>query len=365
MPGAGSKIDLSMTGEKTQEDAQQRLMMELHSLRQENARLKKLLHQHGVDWRVAPRPVPRSDSDAPPSAEEHLSPDEKIAIFRRLFRGRTDCYPLRWESSKGTSGYSPACGNEWRPGVCGKPKVKCGSCEHRDLLPVDYQVIYGHLAGKHTAGVYPLLDDNTCLFLAADFDDAGWREDAVAFIRSCREMDITAALEISRSGSGAHVWIFCSEPVPAREARLLGAALISHTCERTRQLSLSSYDRFFPNQDTLPKGGFGNLIALPLQKAPRRLDRSVFVDENYSPYADQWAFLAKIRPMSKTDLEDALLRTSGGRHPLDVAFTSVEEDQEPWRPASSIPSRCSSAAPVRKIGSARASRSTRRATSAT
>lgn len=128
------------------------------------------------------------------------------------------------------------------------------------------QVIYNHLAGQHTVGVYPLLTDNSCYFLAADFDDGDWRGDAGAFIQSCHELNIPTALEISRSGNGAHIWIFFAEPVPAREARELGAALISHTCNRTRQLSLSSYDRFFPNQDTLPKGGFGNLIALPLQK---------------------------------------------------------------------------------------------------
>lgn len=120
-------------------------------------------------------------------------------------------------------------------------------------------------------------------------------------------------MEISRSGNGAHVWIFFADPVLAREARQLGAALISHTCDRTRQLSLTSYDRFFPNQDTLPKGGLGNLIALPLQKQSREQGRSVFVDGNIDPYPDQWAFLTSLRPLSRTELEDAILRVSGGR----------------------------------------------------
>lgn len=221
--------------------------------------------------------------------------------------------------------------NEWRPGVCHKPRIKCGDCNQRQFLPVADQVIYDHLAGKQTIGVYPLLTDGGCYFLAADFDKADWREDAQAFVQSCRELSIPAALEISRSGNGAHVWIFFAEPVPAREARQLGAALISHTCDRTRQLSLVSYDRLFPNQDTLTKGGFGNLIALPLQKQPRQLGRSVFVDEHLQPYPDQWAFLASIQPMSRRDLEDATLRACGGRHPLDVAFATEEKESKPWQ----------------------------------
>jgi superfamily II DNA or RNA helicase len=312
---------------------------ELHQLRVENARLKEMLTQHGIAWEesTAPEPVPAPTESAP--VQTHFTTDDKIALFRRLFRGREDVYPQRWESAKGTSGYSPACGNEWKPGVCHKPRVKCGDCNQRQLLPVTDQVIYDHLAGKQTIGVYPLLSGDSCYFLAADFDEADWREDAKAFMQSCRELGIPAALEISRSGNGAHAWIFFVEPVLAREARQLGAALISHTCDRTRQLSLASYDRLFPNQDTMPKGGFGNLIALPLQKQPRESGRSVFVNEQLQPYSDQWAFLASIRSMSRRDLEDAILRASGGRHPLDVAFATEEEDSKPWQRPSPVPAR--------------------------
>lgn len=312
---------------------------ELQRLREENTRLKELLTQHGIAWEepTIPEPVPAITESAP--APNHFTTDDKIALFRRLFRGREDVYPQRWESAKGTSGYSPACGNEWKPGVCHKPRVKCGDCNQRQLLPVTDRVIYNHLAGKQTIGVYPLLTDDSCYFLAADFDEADWQEDAKAFMQSCREHGIPAALEISRSGNGAHAWIFFAEPVPAREARQLGAALISHTCDRTRQLSLASYDRLFPNQDTMPKGGFGNLIALPLQKQPRELGRSVFVDEQLQPYPDQWAFLVSIRPMSRRELEDALLRASGGRHPLDVAFATEEEDSKPWQRPVPVPLR--------------------------
>lgn len=306
-------------------------------LEEENTRLKKLLTRHGIAWEepVLLEPVLFTAESAP--VQLHFSTNDKIALFRRLFRGREDVYPQRWESAKGTSGFSPACGNEWKPGVCYKPKIKCGDCSQRLMLPVTDRVIYNHLAGNQTIGVYPLSTDDSCNFLAADFDEADWREDARAFMQSCREFGIPAALEISRSGNGAHSWIFFAEPVTAREARQLGAALISHTCDRTRQLSLTSYDRLFPNQDTMPKGGFGNLIALPLQKQPRESGRSVFVDEYLKPHPDQWAFLASIRPMARRDLEDAILRASGGRNPLDVAFATEEEDSKPWQRPSPVP----------------------------
>lgn len=309
---------------------------ELLKLREENARLKMLLDHHGINWKEPRTSDSVQDNNLP---ETTLSPSptstaDKIALFRRLFRGRDDVYPQRWESSKGRAGYSPACGNEWRPGVCYKPRVKCGDCNQRQLLPVTDQVIYDHLTGRQTIGIYPLLTNESCYFLAADFDEAEWCQDAKAFMRSCKEFDIPAALEISRSGNGAHVWIFFVEAVPAQYARQLGAALISRTCERARQLSLTSYDRLFPNQDTLPKGGFGNLIALPLQRQPRQQARSVFVDGDLEPYPDQWAYLSSIEPLSRKGLEDAVLRASGGHHPLDVAFITEGKDNMPWqRPA--------------------------------
>ena len=154
---------------------------------------------------------------------------------------------------------SPACANEWLAGVCEKPRIKCGDCGKRLLIPLSDAVIYDHLAGEHTVGVYPLLADDTCYLLAVDFDEADWRDDARAFIQSREELSVPAALEISRSGNGAHAWVFFSSRVAARDARRLGTAIISHTCSRTRQLKLESYNRLFPNQDTMPKGGFGNL----------------------------------------------------------------------------------------------------------
>jgi superfamily II DNA or RNA helicase len=300
----------------------------LAALQAENERLAALLDSHGIQWRQPPSPQPGVRE--PESA--NLSTDEKIALFRRLFRGRVDVYPVRWESkTSGKSGYAPACGNEWRPGICEKPRIKCGDCGHRLMLPVSDDVIFGHLAGKHTVGIYPLLPDDTCHLLAVDFDEAEWREDARAFAQSCADLGVPVALEISRSGQGAHAWVFFSNPVLARDARRLGTAIVTHTCARTRQLRLDSYDRLFPNQDTMPKGGFGNLIALPLQKAPRENGYSVFADIELRPYADQWAFLSSVERMAPHDIEPAILRATGGAHPLDVTFIDDEDLSTPWK----------------------------------
>ncbi|MBP8295024.1 MAG: DEAD/DEAH box helicase family protein, partial [Burkholderiales bacterium] len=300
----------------------------LAAMRAENARLVALLNAHGIEWRVS-EPTAVGELDAEPS---RLTTDDKVALFRRLFRGRTDVYPIRWESkTTGKSGYAPACANEWRVGVCEKPRIKCGDCSNRLFIPLSDAVIFDHLAGKRTVGIYPLLTDDTCHFLAADFDEAEWKQDARAFIQSCHELGVPVALEISRSGNGAHAWVFFAGSVSARDARRLGAALISHTCSRTRQLKLESYDRLFPNQDTMPKGGFGNLIALPLQKAPRDNGCSVFVDEALRPYPDQWGFLAALQPMAPHDIESTILRATGGAHPLDVTFIEEEDLKEPWK----------------------------------
>lgn len=301
---------------------------DLSALRAENARLIALLEAHGIEWRL-PQPVAVVVQEPEPS---RLSTADKVALFRRLFRGRTDVYPVRWEGkTSGKSGYAPACANEWRAGVCKKPRIKCGDCSNRLLIPLSDAVIYDHLAGEHTIGAYPMLEDNTCYFLAADFDEADWRDDARAFMQSCQELGVPAALEISRSGNGAHAWVFFASRISARDARRLGTAIISHTCSRTRQLKLESYDRLFPNQDTMPKGGFGNLIALPLQKWPRESGFSVFVDAEMRPYPDQWGFLASIQPMAAHDIEPTILRATDGVHPLDVTFIDDEDLATPWK----------------------------------
>jgi len=291
---------------------------ELDQLRRENARLIGLLEAHGFAWRPG---TPGPSEPAPISLQAPgkgpASTQEKLALFRRLFRGRGDVYALHWQStSSGRSGYGPACANEWRQGICEKPRVACRDCQHRELLPLSDEAIYGHLAGDHSLGLYPLLDNDHCHLLAVDFDKQDWRDDARAFLRSCRELAVPAALEISRSGEGAHVWVFFEEAVSAREAR---------------QLELSSYDRLFPNQDTLPKGGFGNLIALPLQKEARQRGCSVFVDDDLQPYPDQWVYLACLQRLSLTALQTVIQTATGGGHPLDLAFIDEEDLATPWK----------------------------------
>ena len=294
----------------------------------ENARLIAVLESHGIDWRLPPEPVPAKDT----ALEIALSKPQKVALFRGLFSGRTDVFPQRWDNkSKGESGYSPTCANLWVAALCNKKNIKCSDCSNRKLVPLSDSILYEHLIGKRTIGVYPLLTDDTCNFLAVDFDEADWKSDALAFRQSCVELGVPVALEISRSGNGAHIWIFFSCAVPGRDARALGTAIISHTCARTRQLKLTSYDRLFPNQDTMPKGGFGNLIALPLQKHPRENGFSVFVDGELRPYPDQWAFLTSIVPMAAHDIHPTILRTTGGVHPLDVSFIDDEDLKEPWK----------------------------------
>ena len=255
----------------------------------------------------------------------------KITLFRSLFAGREDVYPKRWENAgKGTAGYAPVCANEWQRGVCHKPRVRCGACPNQAFLPVTDEAVDGHLRGRHTIGVYPLLADDTCRFLAADFDKATWQRDAGAYLSVSRARGVPAALERSRSGNGAHVWIFFEAPVAASLARRLGAHLLTEAMERNPDIGFGSYDRFFPSQDTLPQGGFGNLIALPLQGGPRERGNSVFVDEDFEPWPDQWAFLSGLRCLRATELADLVDEASRRGRIIGLRLPLDEEDEEPW-----------------------------------
>jgi hypothetical protein len=258
---------------------------------------------------------------------------EKIALFRSLFRGREDVYPRRFVSKKTGPGYAPACGNEWVRGICEKPRIKCGDCPNRAFLPVTDEVIRCHLSGKDKAGqefiagVYPMLADENCYFLAMDFDKETWRDDVLAVMATCRDLDLPAALERSRSGNGGHIWLFFTDAVPATLARKLGSFLLTETMERRPELGLASYDRLFPNQDTLPKGGFGNLIALPIQKAPRESGNSIFVDENLTPYPDQWAFLSSIPRLSPERIESIARDAENRGRVVGVRFALTADDE--------------------------------------
>lgn len=279
-----------------------------------------------------------------PAPTISISSDQKIAIFLGLFRGREDVFPKRWDNAKtGKSGYAPACHNEWVRGVCNKPQIKCGDCPNQAFIPMSTDVVRKHLAGDggrdHTIGIYPMLKDETCWFLAADFDKEHWQRDAAAFLETCKRRNVPASLERSRSGNGGHVWIFFEQPVAASEARKMGAALLTETMERCPQIGFESYDRFFPNQDTMPSGGFGNLIALPLQRTPREKGNSLFLDEHFEPYANQWAYLSSVRRLSSAEVSAIVSEAAVRGRILGVRMPLEEENEKPWtaRPSRTRP----------------------------
>jgi hypothetical protein len=231
-------------------DREQALIGRLGREREEAlARVQSLQAQLGT---------PGEDADCNVSPAPLSTAGEKVALFRSLFRGRDDVFPKLWVNPHtDRKGYAPACSNEWVRGVCEKPRVKCSECPNQAFISVSDQVVLDHLQGRHVMGVYPLLPDDTCWFLAADFDEASWADDVAAFVKTSRAVGLPSAVERSRSGNGAHVWFFFAAPVPAATARRMGCYLITETMSRRHQLAMASYDRFFPNQDTLPRGGFG------------------------------------------------------------------------------------------------------------
>ena len=289
--------------------------------------LTELLAKLEAQRTPAPSHVAEESSVYKPSAIS----DVDVRLFMNLFGGRTDVFPKRWESRAGRTGYSPACRNEWVRGVCRKPKVKCAECESREFVPLTPDVVRKHLFGQMTIGVYPLLKDETCAFLAADFDKKDWAEDVSAFLETCGRRGIDCAVERSRSGKGAHVWFLFGKPISARLARRFGCALLTETMERRHQLGLDSYDRFFPSQDTMPKGGFGNLIALPLQAGPARSGNSLFVDEEFNPYRDQWEYLRSVRQLAPSLVQSVEEEAARKGRVVGVRM-SISDDMEdrPW-----------------------------------
>ncbi len=304
-------------------------------LREENARLRRILAHHNI-------PIPQLLPASPPStknveAASKVDTEERatkrIALFRSLFRGREDVHAMRWESDDGRSGYMPAAIKDWKAINASRPEDrKKVEQRTRKFLPLTDVVIANHLFGKQTVGVYPLLPDETCWFLAADFDKKTWEDDARAYLETCQQLNVPAALERSRSGKGGHVWIFFECALSAVTARKLGCLILTKTMERRHQIGLDSYDRFFPNQDTMPKGGFGNLIALPLQRAPRKAGNSVFIDSSFQPYPDQWQFLATIRRMPANVAEEIVAEAQRRGDLIGVRTTIAEDEdaQDPW-----------------------------------
>ena len=287
------------------------LRREVERLRTENRRLRAALGLDVPEPATAESPAGGPTSSAPaweptlfrePSAsagrapvDGHSSPEAKIAFFRSLFAGRDDVYAVRWENERSRK-------SGWSPAVVGGPAN--ARRPDRQYLPVDGGIIDAHLTGRVHVGVYPLLRDDTCRLLACDFDGPTWPLDAGAFVDAARASGIPAALERSRSGEGAHVWMFFAGPVAASAARRIGAYLLREAMTMRAEIDLASYDRLFPAQDFMPKGSFGNLIALPLQGACRRRGTTVFLDPStLRPFDDQWAFLSALGRSSPEAIE--------------------------------------------------------------
>jgi superfamily II DNA or RNA helicase len=273
-------------------------------LGEEVARLRRLL---GLPDESPPSAVAERPPALRPPAESLQAVDanspttQKIATFRALFRGRDDVYPVLWINERtGKMGYSPACRGGWA--------AKRGRA--RDYLPLTDAVIGDHLTGNQTIGVYPLLREDTCWFLACDFDGPTWAQDVLGFLAVSERHGVPAAPERSRSGNGGHIWIFFAAPVAAVAARRLGTHLLRETMIARAEVDLANYDRLFPNQDFLPRGGFGNLIALPLQKKCRAVGNTEFLDGTLRPWPDRWAFLGRQRRLAPQEVE-ALLEQFG------------------------------------------------------
>lgn len=314
-----------------------KLLRQYEVLHKENEVLKSLLKIHGVEYETRMK----EDMNKPiyslvsvPTIT--LSIDERIRLFQSLFKGREDVFARRWFSkTTGKSGYQPVCINEWKQGICDKKKYRCAICPNRNFAPLTTQDMYRHLEGKDeyccdVVGLYAIMQDNNCAFLCADFDDKnckyGYKEDVLAYVGVCREWLIPYAIERSRSGNGAHVWIFFESPLPASKARRLGNAILTEAMTRNGQMSFNSYDRFFPNQDYLPEGGFGNLVALPLQGQARRKENSVFVDNDFLVYKDQWAFLYNLKKIQESTI-DQLLRLHSQE---ELGKLSMSSESKPW-----------------------------------
>ena len=240
-------------------------------------------------------------------------------------------FAVRWENhGRSRAGYSPRCANERQRGVCGKPKVRCGECGNQAFVALDDRQLLAHLQGRQVIGIYPLLPDDRCWLLAIDLDRGSWRTDALALARTCHSLGLHPAIERSRSSNGAHIWFFFTDPVPAAEARRLGFTILTTTMAHGAALGVDSYDRLFPSQDVLPSGGFGNLIALPLQRAARDAGNTEFLDDRLEPYRDQWAYLASIPKITPQRLAE-LISVGDDDRALGVR-PCLELSDLPWRP---------------------------------
>jgi len=249
-----------------------------------------------------------------------LTSDQKIQIFKNLFKGRENVFAMRWEKKdKSASGYTPVCLNEWKQGLCNKLlRKKCKDCDYKEYAQFGNQYIEQHLIGNKIYGIYPLLENNSSYFLVADFDGDEWKNNAVSYLKKCREYNLPAYLERSRSGNGGHAWIFFENSYLAYKSRNIGLNILREAKTIDQFSKEDAFDRLFPNQDALSGEGFGNLIALPLQGESRKSDNTVFLDweNNFEPYFDQWNFLEKIKVVSEKTLDNLHSQFNGETRPV-------------------------------------------------
>lgn len=264
---------------------------------------------------------------------------ELITLYRDLFYGRQDVFAVRWDNDKtGAHGYAPKCKNEWDRNICGKSmkmKGACKKCAYRENQEITNATIQQHFTGigrnSLVMGIYPLLEDETCRFLAIDFDKGNWQEEILCAKSVFAEYGIQSYIERSRSGNGGHLWIFFSEPIEAYIARKLGIKVLETAMSRTGNAKFDSFDRLFPNQDHMPKGGYGNLIALPLQRQAVEKGNSVFVDDTFAMYLSQSAVLQNIKRYSKIEILN-VLKLFPDIILQDISDREIEEEDKslPW-----------------------------------
>ena len=264
--------------------------------------------------------------------QQALTREEKVKIFMNYFKGRDDVYPYLSidKNNPNVKYYIPACANEWKNGVCNKTMgKKCRNCQYRENKPLSKDIIYKNMYENNPIGIYPLLENDTCYFLSLDFDNKNTnndiKSDVLAFANICDKYKIPIAIERSRSGKGIHIWIFFDKNIKAITARKLGSLLLSKTMEISN-LSISSFDRMFPNQDTLPKGGYGNLIALPFQNEPSKYGNTLFVDRNFIQIKNQIQHLNSIHKLTEEEVFEKIEKLSN--ETIDIGHEIIDMKKE-------------------------------------
>lgn len=265
---------------------------------------------------------------------------DKLELFRSLFTGRKDVYAHGYRRKDGGIGYTPACANEWKPGICPKAahqRVKCAECGNRIFPELSDAAIIAHFKGKDdrfrdVLGQYVLDRNCNTRVLVIDFDKADWKEATNAVRLVAKRRGINAAVERSRSGNGAHIWFFFLEPISAKTAREFGSCLITEAAALNKTITFEAFDRMLPAQATIPDGGFGNLIALPFQGKAQREGNSVFVDERFEPFPDQWLYLSQVQLIPRSTVQN-LIETTGdnphGQATVAVANKTKRYAQKP------------------------------------